>query len=120
MTLSHAEFLRRFEQHILPKGFAKIRHSGYLHARDKMKRIGAVCRQLQLPALMQRAHTPVALKLLLQTGNDITLCPVCRQGKMKLVATFIYHHGCLADAAQLRNRGSPKIKSKYSVHEKLA
>ena len=114
MTLPHAEFLSRFEQHILPKGFAKIRHSGYLHARDKMKRIGAVCSQLQLPAPMQRVHTPVALRLLLQTGNDITLCPVCKKGKMELVKTFICHHGCLVDAALLRNRGSPKIKSKKS------
>src|SRR5690606_14772794 len=29
MTLTHEEFLRRFEQHILPKGFVKIRHSGF-------------------------------------------------------------------------------------------
>ena len=118
MTLGHAEFLRRFEQHILPKGFVKIRHSGYLHARDKMQRIGAVFSQLKLPAPMQRIHSPVALRLLLQTGKDITLCPVCKKGKMQLVATFIYHHGCLVDAAQLRNRGSPKIKSKKITHEK--
>jgi len=119
MTLSHVEFLRRFEQHILPKGFVKIRHAGYLHARDKMERIGAMCSQLKLPAHMQRVHTPVALQLLLQTGNDITLCPVCKQGKMELVKTFIYHHGCLVDAAQLHNRGSPKIKAKKVAHEKL-
>ncbi|MBK7742066.1 MAG: transposase [Saprospiraceae bacterium] len=30
MTLSHAEFARRFEQHILPHRHVKIRHSGYL------------------------------------------------------------------------------------------
>lgn len=118
MILGHAEFLRRFEQHILPKGFVKIRHSGYLHARDKMQRIEAVCSQLKLPAPMQRVRTPLALRLLLQTGKDITLCPVCKKGKMELVKTFIYHHGCLADAAQLRNRGSPKIKSKKVTHEK--
>ncbi len=120
MTLPHAEFLRRFEQHILPKGFAKIRHAGYLHARDKMKRIRAVCTRLQLPAPMKRVHTPVALQLLLQTGKDITLCPVCRKGKMELIKTFIYHHGCLVNASQLRNRGSPKIKSKKVIHEKSA
>ncbi len=28
MSLSHEEFLRRFEQHILPKGFVKIHHAG--------------------------------------------------------------------------------------------
>jgi len=39
---------------------------------------------------------------------------------MELVKTFIYHHGCLVDAAQLRNRGSPKIKSKKVTHEKAA
>ncbi len=114
MSLSHAEFLRRFEQHILPKGFVKIRHSGYLHSKNKMERIAAVCRQLNLPVPMQRVHTPVALQLLLQTGKDITLCPVCGQGRMVLVKTFIFHNGCLIDAAQLRNRGSPKTKKIYS------
>ena len=118
MLLSYAEFLRRFEQHILPKGFAKIRHAGYLHAKNKMERIASVCKQLKLPEPMQRVRTPVALRLLLQTGKDITLCPVCKKGKMELVKTFIYHYGCLVDAAQLRNRGSPKIKSKKNTHEK--
>lgn len=83
-----------------------------------MERIAVVCKQIQLPAPMQRVHTPVALRLLLQTGKDITLCPVCKKGKMELVKTFIYHRGCLVDAAQLRNRGSPKIKSKTIRYEK--
>jgi hypothetical protein len=118
MMLSHTEFLRRFEQHILPKNFVKIRHGGYLHAKNKMERIAAVCKQLKLPAPMQRVHTPVDIRLLLQTGKDITLCPVCKKGKMELVKTFIYHHGCLVDAAQLRNRGSPKMKNKKISYEK--
>jgi hypothetical protein len=118
MTLSHEEFLRRFEQHILPKSFMKIRHAGYLHSKNKMERIASVCSQLKLPAPMQRVRTPVALRMLLQTGKDIMLCPVCKKGRMELVKTFIYHNGCLVDAAQLRNRGSPKIKRKYAIHEK--
>ena len=118
ITLEHAEFLRRFEQHILPKSFMKIRHAGYLHSRNKMERIAAVCTQLKLPAPMQRVSTPVALRLLLQTGKDITLCPVCKKGRMELVKTLIYHNGCLVDAAELRNRGSPKTNRKYTVHEK--
>ena len=118
MVLSHEEFLRRFEQHILPKSFMKIRHAGYLHSKNKMQRIAAVCTQLKLPSPMQRVHTPLALRLLLQTGKDITLCPVCKKGRMQLVKTFIYHNGCLIDAAQLRNRGSPKTKRKYASHEK--
>jgi len=118
MTLSHAEFLRRFEQHILPKSFMKIRHAGYLHSKNKMERIAVVCTQLKLPAPMQRVRTPVALRLLLQTSKDITLCPVCKNGRMELIKTFIYHNGCLVDAAQLRNRGSPKTKRKYATPEK--
>ncbi len=49
-TLEHAEFLRSFEQHILPKGFVKIRHAGYLHAKNKMERIASICKQLKLPS----------------------------------------------------------------------
>ena len=30
MSLSHAEFIRRFAQHILPKRFVRIRHYGFL------------------------------------------------------------------------------------------
>ena len=118
MVLTHAEFLRRFEQHILPKGFVKIRHAGYLHAKNKIERIASVCKQLKLPAQMQKIYTPVALRLLLQTGKDVTTCPVCGKGRMKLVKIFIYHNGCLVDAAELRNRGSPKIKSKYAINNK--
>ncbi len=62
----------------------------------------------------------MTLLFLLQTGKDITLCPVCGKGKMELIKTFIYHHGCLVNASQLRNRGSPKIKSKKVIHEKSA
>lgn len=110
MTLGHDEFLRRFEQHILPKNFVKIRHAGYLHAKNKMERIASVCKQLKLPAPMQKIYTPVALRLLLQTGKDVATCPVCGKGRMKLVKTFIFHNGALTDIALIRNRGSPKTK----------
>ena len=111
MTLSHVEFLRRFEQHILPKGLVKIRHSGYLHSKDKMKRIAEVCRQLQLPTPMPRVAIPATLRLMLQTGKDVTVCPVCRIGKLQLVRTMIFYNGRLIDVLQLRNRGSPRIKN---------
>jgi len=65
-----------------------------------------------------KIYTPVALRLLLHTGKDITLCPVCKKGRMDLIKTLIYHNGCLVDAAELRNRGSPKIKRKYTACEK--
>ena len=48
LALSAEEFLRRFVQHVLPKGFVKIRHYGLLanrHREDKLR----LCRRLLLP-----------------------------------------------------------------------
>src|ERR1700738_5255405 len=35
MTLSHEEFLRRFLQHVLPRGFPRIRYFGLLANRSR-------------------------------------------------------------------------------------
>jgi len=35
MTLHALEFIRRFLQHILPKGFQKVRYYGFLHPKRK-------------------------------------------------------------------------------------
>ena len=42
MTLSVNEFIRRFEQHILPKRFTKIRTYGYVANRNRHQRINEV------------------------------------------------------------------------------
>jgi len=110
----YCRVLRRFEQHILPKGFTKIRHAGFLHSRDKMKQIAMVCEQLQLPEPMPWVAIPATVRLQLQTGKDVTVCPVCGKGKLQLVRTLIFHNGSLVDVSQLRNRGSPK-KLKQSL-----
>ena len=51
MTLSAEEFLRRFVQHVLPKGFVKIRHYGLLGQRHRKERL-AQCRNLLAAATM--------------------------------------------------------------------
>ena len=45
MTLSADEFLRRFMQHVLPKGFVKVRHYGLLANRQRAERLEQ-CRRL--------------------------------------------------------------------------
>jgi len=50
MTLSADEFLRRFLQHVLPKGFVKIRHYGLLANRLREAKLG-MCRLLLLVVL---------------------------------------------------------------------
>ena len=44
MTLAGTEFLRRFFLHVLPKGFVRIRHFGFLANRSRAKQL-ALCRQ---------------------------------------------------------------------------
>jgi hypothetical protein len=45
MTLTVTEFLRRFFLHVLPKGFVRIRHFGFLANRFRASRL-ALSRQL--------------------------------------------------------------------------
>jgi hypothetical protein len=47
LTLDALEFLRRFVQHVLPKGFMKIRHYGLLANAQREERL-ALCRRLLL------------------------------------------------------------------------
>ena len=35
MTVSAQEFIRRYLQHVLPRGFQKVRHFGFAHPRAK-------------------------------------------------------------------------------------
>jgi hypothetical protein len=56
MTLTGEEFLRRFVQHVLPRGFVKIRHYGLLASRGRNDRL-ALCRRLLLPATVAARAT---------------------------------------------------------------
>lgn len=111
MTLRHEEFLRRFEQHILPKGFVKIRHSGFLSHQHKGARLKSICKQLEITPPPPKVKLPVAALAAMKYGVDITQCSVCKTGKLELVATYI-NIACdgvyLVHAADLHSRGSPK------------
>lgn len=81
MRLHPHEFMRRFLQHVLPPGFVRLRHGGFLgncHRRAKLAR----CRELlQAPAPVAAG---VDWRTLLEqlTGRPIDLCPNCNQGQM--------------------------------------
>jgi hypothetical protein len=85
MRLSHGEFLRRFELHILPRGFVKIRHYGLLQNHGKITRLNAIREKLKMPPLQQRVQVPVSILLLEKYGKDITRCPKCQAGKLELI-----------------------------------
>ncbi len=60
MSLSAEEFVRRFLQHVLPKGFVKIRHYGLLANRQRAARLEQ-CRQLLLVVLASAALASTAV-----------------------------------------------------------
>jgi len=89
MTLSAEEFLRRFLLHILPDRFVRIRHFGVLANRGRRAKL-ARCRQLLAvpPAPPPAPPEPVAALVQRLTGVDITRCPACRVGRLRIVAVF--------------------------------
>ncbi len=89
MTLSADEFLHRFLLHVLPAGFVRIRHFGFLANRGRTGKL-ARCRTLlgAEPPPAPVAPEPVAVLLHRLTGVDIELCPVCRAGRLRIVAVF--------------------------------
>ncbi|MEJ7740770.1 MAG: IS91 family transposase [Chitinophagaceae bacterium] len=88
MTLSGAEFLRRFEQHILPKGFTKIRTYGYLANRNRHQRIGEVLKKMQLPRHKPLIKIPMQVRLMERYGINISECPGCKGNSMQLVKVY--------------------------------
>jgi hypothetical protein len=85
MTLTSDEFIRRFEQHILPAGFTKIRTYGYLSNRGRHERIKAVLKKLKLPLHKGLVKIPLQLRMMERFGIDIQQCPCCRQSTLQLL-----------------------------------
>ncbi len=86
MMLKAQEFIRRFLLHVLPDGFVRIRHFGFLANRYKKQNIQR-CRELigipqQIPETTEKNTQQRMLEL---TGIDITLCPCCKKGSMVIV-----------------------------------
>lgn len=74
MTLAATEFLRRFFLHVLPRGFVRIRHFGFLANRHRSTLL-AICRQLlsveRLPATV--------------SAGEPSPCPACHVGHLQII-----------------------------------
>jgi hypothetical protein len=86
ITISAVEFIRRFLLHSLPKGFVRIRHYGFLANRNRSANLNVIRRLLKLPSEPAKSVDSLEQMMLLITGIDITTCPCCNKGKMKLLA----------------------------------
>ena len=90
MTLKAEEFIRRFLLHVLPGGYVRIRHFGFLANRLKKENIKR-CRELigagkRLPESTDMTTQELMLDL---TGVDISVCPCCKDGTMRIVDEIV-------------------------------
>lgn len=96
MALDGVEFVRRFLQHVLPAGFVRIRHSGFLANRsrdDKLARCRALLGQPSSPPatpLDEAALEPCVAGEGREGGADAAAeslpgCPACGVGRMRVV-----------------------------------
>ena len=86
MALPAEEFIRCFLLHVLPEGFMKIRYFGFLSPKHKKHAIPLIrkliCSTAKLP---EKKNETVVEMLLRLTGEDITCCPECKKGRMRIV-----------------------------------
>jgi hypothetical protein len=83
LSLPVGEFLRRFVQHVLPRGFVKVRHYGLLANRQRERKL-AVCRWLlALLGVCLAAASGAA------AAERPRLCPECGQGRLLLVRCLL-------------------------------
>ena len=107
MTLAPAEFIRRFLLHVLPDGFQRIRHYGFLANANRAAKLAHI-RELLPPAPQQGESTPQdAAEMATQPECAATpttddecqpTCPECG-GEMEIVETL----------AKAPRRGAPRI-----------
>ena len=92
MTLTGEELVRRFLLHVLPKGFMRVRHFGFLANRCRARRLTDIRAALEAPP-------PQAPEAKEQAAPfDGYPCTKCRKGRMQVIAHL---------APQRRDPGGP-------------
>jgi len=83
-TLSGVEFLRRFSLHILPAGFVRIRHYGFLASRNKAIQLNIAKAELKQPKWLKITYSwsQIAKDKL---GINPLECPFCKKETMMVI-----------------------------------
>ena len=76
MTLSADEFIRRFLMHVLPSGFTKIRHYGFLSSRGKQKKL-RICKIQTCTCLLSKEKLSAEQLIQKLLGRKPSQCPHC-------------------------------------------
>ena len=84
MTLEATEFIRRFLQHVLPKGFQRIRMYGFLANRSRQKKL-ALCRELLGSSAETEESDRAATEEPVEEEKPTSKCPHCDSGRLVCV-----------------------------------
>ena len=84
MNLSADEFLHRFVQHVMPRGFVKVRHFGLLANRHREDRL-QVCRRLLLVAAALTANTANEPDAVTVESTRSACCPRCGSHRLTTI-----------------------------------
>lgn len=97
MILNSHEFIRRYLLHVLPKGFQRLRHYGILANRFKKANLNQARQALNQPQYIEVINESIDEIMFKVTGEDITICPRCRIGRlgtvMSLIPQWLTHSG---------------------------
>jgi hypothetical protein len=82
MRLAAMEFLRRFLQHVLPKGFHKVRYYGLLHPTNKV-----TLKRLQLLLIEKDHRRKAAIEQEIAAHSEtVKACSCCKEGIMLMIS----------------------------------
>ena len=86
MMLEATEFLRRFCMHILPPGFRKIRHYGFLANTNRaMLQVQQKEMGVAAAAAIKKDWKTIAKE---KMNYDVDQCPCCKKGRMQAILHF--------------------------------
>ena len=110
-TLDAGEFIGRFLSHVLPSGFMRIRHYGFLANRHRREKLAAIGEQLGGPPASENTTPPVepesaAQWLMAVAGIDVSQCPHCG-GEMKQTKLLPHLPPVRLDRPQQTGRAPP-------------
>ncbi len=90
MELPAMEFLRRFALHVLPRGFMRIRHYGFIANRRKRALLARARAALRIPEAATLSPAPESVAAFWQrlAGIDICRCTHCGLGTLRLIAVL--------------------------------
>jgi hypothetical protein len=102
MSLKAEEFIRRFLMHVLPKGFVKVRHFGFLANRGRRENV-LLCRKLLAASSSVLPDFAPPLGHSDEPATDtVDRCPRCKVGSMRMLEILLSQAGVIAASSAVQ------------------